>query len=69
MIPYPFLNTAGHGPSPGVVIAGLRERGHDVSVDETWRSAAGPVSHIEVADDAVVGVADPRVSTTAALHT
>jgi len=48
------------------VLEGLRRRGHDVRPAASWMEGWGPVSLIDL-DPHLVGAADPRVSTTAAL--
>lgn len=50
----------------GEVVDGLRHRGHGVRLVESWRADWGPISLIDLQSD-LRGVADPRVSTTAAL--
>lgn len=47
---------------PGIV-AGLRRRGHSVSIAGGWQSGWGPVAAIEVDDVVVRGSGDPRVTT------
>lgn len=51
---------------PAGVLEGLRRRGHDVRPAASWMEGWGPVSLIDL-DPHLVGAADPRVSTTAAL--
>ncbi len=51
------------------VIAGLRERGHQVDVAGSWQRGWGPVAAIEVGDSAVMGAGDPRVSGSGAAAT
>jgi len=49
------------------VAAGLQERGHATLATPGWMSGWGPVSVIAEATDDVVGAADPRVVSTAAI--
>jgi gamma-glutamyltranspeptidase/glutathione hydrolase len=70
--------TTGHGPSgaatiahephlaPGVVET-LRGLGHSMDVAPGWMGGWGPVSVITGAGERVIGAADPRVASTAAL--
>ena len=64
------------GGSPKVILenlvdrraaAGLQDLGHDVSFAGDWEGGWGPVSVITHSDGLVVGAADPRVTTSAAL--
>jgi gamma-glutamyltranspeptidase/glutathione hydrolase len=48
------------------VVAGLETRGHRVETSGAWMAGWGPVSMIEDDNTEARGVADPRVSTTAA---
>ena len=52
---------------PPSTIEGLTGRGHDLHPADAWETGWGPVSTITIDGDTVVGDADPRVSTTAAV--
>lgn len=53
--------------TPDGTVADLRRRGHEVEIARDWESGWGPVSVITESDGLVLGAADPRVSTSAAL--
>jgi gamma-glutamyltranspeptidase/glutathione hydrolase len=53
---------------PGATLAELRARGHTIRETDPWQVGWGPVSIIMDTGDAVIGAADPRVSTASAVH-
>jgi gamma-glutamyltranspeptidase/glutathione hydrolase len=64
------------GPDRSVVVEphlgaatleGLSDRGHGTCVADNWMAGWGPVSVITGSDDNIVGAADPRVASTAAI--
>jgi len=52
---------------PATAVGGLTGRGHTVEAAPGWMSGWGPVAAIVAADNGVIGAADPRVASTAAL--